>query len=129
MKNFRKMFLCAVICATAFVLSSCQSKEENVISQMEKIEKMISSEDFQVDKLDEIEKQYDAIMTASKECNFSDEQRKQLVEIQGRIAAGMTKQMIKGAGSILNDAIDASQGFMKGFTDVISEEIEKATKE
>ncbi len=129
MKNLRKMFLFAVVLASALVMSSCQSKEEKVISQMEKIEKLVSSEDFQIYKLDEIKKQYDAILTASKECNFSDEQRKQLVEIQGRIAAGMTKQMIKGAGSILNDAIDASQGFMKGFTDVISEEIEKATKE
>lgn len=129
MKNLRKMFLFAVVLASALVMSSCQSKEEKVISQMEKIEKLVSSEDFQIDKLDEIKKQYDAILTASKECNFSEEQSKQLVEVQGRIAAAMTKQMIKGAGSILNDAIDASQGFMKGFTDVISEEIEKATKE
>ncbi len=129
MKNLRKMFWCAVVCVTALAMSSCQSKEEKVISQMEKIEKMISAEDFKVENLEEVEKQYDAIMTASKECNFSDEQKKQLVEIQGRITATMAKQMIKGAGSMLNDAIDAGQDFMKGFSDVISEELEKATKE
>lgn len=119
-----KMLFFALMLTAVYSLSSCQSKEEQVISGMEKILKTVSADDFNLDDMDKIEKQYDEILETSKECNFNDDQVKKIAELQGRITAEFAKQGAKKAGSILKGAAEAAGDFVKGLGDAISDDSE-----
>lgn len=107
--------LTVIFVVTALTMSSCQSKEEKVISQMREISKTVESEDFMVEDLQDIEKKYEDLLSQSAECNFSEEQLKEIGKIQAHIVKGITKQTTETMDNLLEDAMNVADGFLEEY--------------
>lgn len=107
--------LVMVISASTFV--SCQSKEEAAIAQMEKICEIVEDEDFDSADWEKIQKEYDELVEKSKDCNFTDEQIKEMAKLQGRFASAAAKQAVGSFGDMIKGAMNAGKGFVEGLTE------------
>ncbi len=111
--------------------SSCQSKEEKVIDQLdnlsEKIEK--KSADWDSEQWQDAFKELEAIHSEMADCDFSDEQLKKLGEVEGQLTAVMIKKGVPALGNGLNSLIEGAGSFVDGFKDGVQEGSEESIEE
>ena len=120
MKTKQLLIMAFVALVPVFTLSSCQSREERIISRYESLcEEIEEDDDFDTDD------QYNEIVNDSKGCSFTSEQQAQLAEITTRFVTVMTKKvsgsMINSAGDIMKVGVKTMNGMMKGLVDGASE--------
>ncbi len=126
MKTKQLLIMAFVALVPLFTLSSCQSREERVISKYESLcEKIEEDDDFDTDDMKEYTEQYNEIMNDSEGCNFTSEQQKQLAEITTRFVSTMTKKvsgtMFNSASDIMKVGMKTMKGMMNGLVDGASE--------
>ena len=92
------------------LLTSCQSKEEKVISQMEFLCKTVEKESFNIKDLDSLQERFDAVREASKDCNFTNDQLKEVAKLEVRFTKAVAKKALERAGSALEGVINGLSG-------------------
>lgn len=115
-KTIREVSFLCCIAAAMMIMASCQSKEEQVISQLEDICEIVESDDFTSEDFDAFNEKYQKITSSLNECEFTNEQLQEIGKLQGRIASAMAKQSLKSAGDILNGVVNAGKGFIEGLS-------------
>ena len=112
MKNRIIIRLAAVVAAlfTFCFLTSCQSKEEKVISQLESLCKTVEKDSFSVDDIDSLQDKFDAVRETAKECDFTNEQLKEVAKLEARFTKAIAKKAIERVGSALDGILDGLSG-------------------
>ena len=126
MKTKQLFIVAFVALVPVFTLSSCQSREERIISRYESLcEEIEEDDDFDTDDMKEYTDQYNEIVNDSKGCSFTSEQQAQLAEITTRFVTVMTKKvsgsMINSAGDIMKVGVKTMNGMIKGLVDGASD--------
>ena len=87
------------------LLTSCQSKEE----KMESLCKTVEKDSFDVKDIDALKAKFDAITETAKDCNFTNEQLKEVAQLSARFTKAIAKKALERVGS----AVD---GFLEGLS-------------
>ena len=113
-----------IILFTAYVLTSCQTKEERVISNMEKLAELIESdgESFNNEDWNDVFVEYEQLQEEATQCEFTQEQIKELGRVEGRLAAKLTKERAKNLGRDFKNLLESGKGFVEGFVEGLKEE-------
>ena len=112
MKRSIILRLAAVVAVlvTFCFLTSCQSKEEKVISQLESLCKTVEKDSFSVDDIDSLQDKFDAGRETAKECDFTNEQLKEVAKLEARFTKAIAKKAIERVGSALDGILDGLSG-------------------
>lgn len=112
------LFMAIAIVVAMFSLTSCQSKEEKIISRYEELIKNIEAdEDFNEEDMRNYSDEFNAIKADSEECQFSEEQNKQINELNSRFVQIMASKLPGIMINNLDGIIKNGKDFIKGFTD------------
>lgn len=129
MKTKQLLIMAFVALVPLFTLSSCQSREERVISRIEALcDEIENDDDFDKDDFETYTEEYNDIVSDAEDCEFSPEQQKRLSKSAGRLMSVMTMKMtgtmFGTAGDILNQGMNMMGDFMEGFADGFSDDID-----
>ena len=131
----KKAIQVLTVCLLVVCMSSCQTKtkEEKVIGKMKALaERVESNEEAYTDaQWDKVIQEFEALQQEAKECEFTNEQRKDLAMVEAELTAAIAKQGAKRVGSDINDAIDDGMEMLDGVIDGIKEGLggDEATEE
>ena len=103
----------AAVLFTFSLLTSCQSKEEKVISQMESLCKTVEKDNFDVKDIDSLQAKFDEIRAVAKECNFTDEQVKEMAQLEVRFTKAVAKKAVERIGNAIEGALEGLSGDKK----------------
>ena len=92
------------------LLTSCQSKEEKVISQMESLCKTVEKDSFDVKDIDALKAKFDAITEQAKDCDFTNEQLKEVAQLSARFTKDITKKALERVGSAVDGILEGLSG-------------------
>lgn len=98
-----------VLCAFSLLTTSCKSKEEKAISQLESLCQTVEKESFDAKDLDSIQAKYEAIHESLKDCNFNNDQLKEVAKLEARFAKAVAKKALQRVG-------DAVEGVLEGLS-------------
>lgn len=123
--NLSKFVMLVVFVLSSFIITSCSTKEEQNIAALrdlvEKVEK--SGADMNDDEWKEvIDKHAKIVNEDSKDCNYTDEQLKEIATLEGQFVAASAKSGIKKIGSGFNEAAKQARGLVEGFVDGLKNE-------
>lgn len=123
MKAKGLLMLAVLICMVG--LTSCQSKEERVISKMEGLAERIDrdGESFEKEDWEAILKEYQQLQTEAMDCEFSSEQLKELCRVEGKLTAVMTRESAKSFGRSIGDLLQNGKQVLQGVFDGINENL------
>ena len=112
MKRSIILRLAAVVAVlvTFCFLTSCQSKEAKVIAQLESLCKTVEKDSFSVDDIDSLQDKFDAVRETAKECDFTNEQLKEVAKLEARFTKAIAKKAIERVGSALDGILDGLSG-------------------
>lgn len=103
---FARIAAVAAVLFTFSLLTSCQSKEEKVLSQMESLCKTVEKENFDVQDIDSLQAKFDEIRAVAKECNFTNEQLKELTKLEVRFTKAIAKKAVERIGNAVEGALE-----------------------
>ena len=106
----RRFAAVIAVLVTFCFLTSCQSKEEKVISQLESLCKTVEKDSFSVDGIDSLQARFDAVRETAKECDFTNEQLKEVAKLEARFTKAIAKKAIERVGSALEGIVDGLSG-------------------
>ena len=117
---FKAFALCAIL-----VLSSCQSKEEKLISKIndlaEQIEK--NGEDWDAQDWMEVSNEYAQICMVASKCEFSEEQQEEFIKAGVNLTAAFTANAPNAYSNVLAEGVEAySKELAKGM-EALSDEL------
>ena len=119
----KKVLKVLALCLLVAFMSSCQTKEEKVISKMqalaERIEKQ--SDSFSDSEWESIYSDFESLQAQAKECSFSAEQLKDVAKAEAELTAAIAKQKAKEVGNDIKDAIDEGKEVLEGIFDGLKE--------
>ena len=117
-------FFIAALSLLAITLSSCQTKEERVISKMEALAERVekNADTFDSEDWDAVFKEYAQLQEEATKCDFSHEQIKELGRIEGRLAAVLTAERAKSLGRDFGNILKSGKEFVDGFMEGLKEE-------
>ena len=123
-----KRHLCLLVVSTLLcVLCSCQSKEEQVISGLEKLATQIDqrADSFTDKDWESIMAKYEELHEQSMECDFTKDQLKELGRVEGKLTTIFAKEGSKKIGRDIKKFIDGGKavidGFLQGVDEVVNE--------
>jgi len=117
-----------VISILLCVLCSCQSKEEQVISGLEKLAAQIEqrADSFTDKDWEGIMAKYEELHEQALECDFTQEQLKELGRVEGKLTTIFAKEGSKKIGrdikNIINGGKAVIDGFLQGVDEVVNDE-------
>ena len=94
----------------SFLTSSCQSKEEKVISQLESLCKTVERDGFNVKDIDTVQARFKEIHDAAKECNFTNDQVKEIAKLDARFTKAVAKKAVERVGNAFEGALEGLSG-------------------
>ena len=116
-----------VIITMLFMLCSCQSKEEHVISELEKLAIQIDqrADSFTNNDWENVMMKYEELHEQALECDFTTEQYKELGRVEGKLTTIFAKEGTKKIGRDIKNIIDGGKavidGFLQGVDEVIND--------
>lgn len=122
-KNLYLLVFSTLLC----VLCSCQSKEERVISGLEKLAAQIDkrADSFTDKDWEDAMIKYEELHRQALECDFTQEQLKELGRVEGRLTTIFAKEGTKKIGRNIKDLIDGGKavidGFLQGIDEVVND--------
>lgn len=107
----------------AALFTSCQSKEERVINNLEKLAERINEdgEEFTDEEWEEAATELAKLQEEASDCNFDKEQSRQFGRAEAKIVKATVRAGGKNFGRRLRDAFDQGAGMLEGFAEGISE--------
>ena len=122
--KLKSVFIIALL--SALMLSSCQTKEERVISKMnnlaERIEK--NAETYDTEDWEAVLKEYQQLQKEAANCKFSSEQLHELGRVEGKLTATMTRESAKSLGRNVGDILQNGSKVLHGVFDGINESLQ-----
>lgn len=105
-----------------FVFTSCKSREEKVIDQLNDLTEQIEKKSDKWDSEDWQNpfKKVEEIHNEMSECDFSDEQLQELGEVEKRLTSVMIKNGLSTLGDGIGSFMKKAASFINGFKDGIS---------
>ena len=112
MKNRIIIRLAAVVAAlvTFCFLTSCQSKEEKIISQLESLCNTVERDGFNVKDIDSVQAKFEAIHESAKDCNFTNDQLKEVAKLDARFTKAVAKKAVERVGNAIDGIIEGLSG-------------------
>lgn len=107
----------------AALFTSCQSKEERVINNLEKLAERINEdgEEFTDEEWEEVATEFAKLQDEASDCNFDKEQSRQFGRAEAKVIKATVREGGKNIGRHLRDAFDQGAGMLEGFAEGISE--------
>lgn len=111
----------------ALTLTSCQTREERVISKMETLSERIekNADTFDSEDWEAVFKEYAQLQEQAAKCEFSEEQYKELGRIEAKLTAALASERAKNFGrdfgNLLNSGKEFVDGFLEGLSDAVGE--------
>lgn len=123
----KKITLLILSCILYSAFTSCQSKEESVISKLQAISEQIEEKgDIMTDEdWNKLEQKHDEIMEYIKTCSFTDEQEEQLIKIESKIATQTLKQKGKDFGKSVKSILKKGKGIVDGIKEGLKDNDEE----
>ena len=111
MKNRIIIRLAAVVALVTFCfLTSCQSKEEKIISQLESLCKTVERDGFNVKDIDSVQEKFEAIHESAKDCNFTNDQLKEVAKLDARFTKAVAKKAVERVDNAIDGIIEGLSG-------------------
>lgn len=95
---------------TFSLLTSCQSKEEKVISQLESLCKTVEKDSFDIKDVDSLQAKFDAVRETAKQCNFTNDQLKEVAKLEVRFTKAIAKKALERVGNAVEGIVDGLSG-------------------
>lgn len=117
---------------TILCLSSCKSKEEKVISNLDNLYERIENNgsEFEAKDWEDALKEFADIHEAMKECNFSKEQLYEVAKKEGKLSAIFAIEGSKALGKELPDIVgNFATGIMESVEDISEVDISEVGDE
>ncbi|MBQ0031152.1 MAG: hypothetical protein KBT32_12080 [Bacteroidales bacterium] len=104
--------------AIVVTLTSCTSKSESVIKDLNNIVERVEKKDLSKEELETVFNDYEAVMKEYEKCadQMNEEQRKEWGRLQARYLKAIATEGIKGIGDQLKGVIDVFSGFIEGMS-------------
>ena len=122
--------ICLIVIAT-LVLCYCKSKEEKVIDQLnnlvENVEK--NSSDWDSDQWADAFEELEKIHSDMSDCDFTNQQLKELGEVEGRLTSVMITNGAESLGKSVGSFLKGAGSFVKGFQEGIQDGSEESLEE
>ena len=100
----------AAILLSCSLLTSCQSREEKVISQLESLCKTAEKGNLDAGAVEALQAKYAAIHQSAKECDFTNEQVKEVARLEARYTKAIAKNAVERAGNAIEGFLDGLSG-------------------
>ena len=127
-----KLLLIAFLSTIVLSLSSCKSREEKVISQLDNLAERIekNGKDFDADDWAEALEDLEEIHENMEDCDFTKKELRVLGRKEGKLFAIITKEGAKAIGRGAADFLGQFGAFAKGFKEGAEDNLsEKDLKE
>ena len=130
-----KFLTFAFLATIVLSLSSCKSREEKVISQLDNLAERIEKhgKDFDAEDWEEALEDLEEIHENMEDCDFSKKELRELGRKEGKLFAIITREGAKalgrGAANFLGEFGAFAKGFKEGAEDNISEKDLKEVEE
>lgn len=95
-----------ILVSFSILASSCQSKEEKVISQLESLCKTVERDGFNVKDIDSVQARFKEIHEAAKECDFTNDQVKEIAKLDARFTKAVAKKAVERVGNAIEGVLD-----------------------
>lgn len=122
-RHFYHLFVYTLL----FMLCSCQSKEEQVISGLEELSVQIDqrADTFTDKDWESIMVKYEELHEQAMECDFTKDQLKEFGRVEGKLTAIFAKEGSKKVGREIKNIIDGGKavidGFLQGVDEVVND--------
>ena len=112
------------LCLMAFVMSSCQSKEERVIKALESLSQQVEqrADQFTEKDWENVIAKFEKIHEDALDCDFSEEQFKELGRLEGKLTATIAKESSKKLGRKVQDLINKGKSALEGFIEGLGQD-------
>lgn len=112
------------LCLMVFVMSSCQSKEERVIKALESLSQQVEqrADQFTEKDWENVIAKFEKIHEDALDCNFSEEQFKELGRLEGKLTATIAKESSKKLGRKVQDLINKGKSALEGFIEGLGQD-------
>lgn len=106
-----------------FLFSSCQTKEERVINKFESLAERVdkNSETFSDQDWENVLTEYAALHDEAMDCEFTDEQLREIGRVDGLLTGVITREGSKKLGRDLGRYVKEGEQIMKGFLEGFNE--------
>ena len=121
--NIRKAISVMALCLFVAFMSSCQSKEEQVISKINKLADYVerNADSFSDEDWDKALADFSDLQEQAAECHFSNQQLKEFAKAEGRLTAVFTKKGANKLGDELQNLLEDSKEIFNGLLEGLSE--------
>lgn len=115
-----------IVVFTVILLSitSCQSKEEKIISRLNNLSERVDkyARNFDAEDWDDVLEELEEIHEDMEDCEFTREEQKEVGRAYGRLTAVMAKEGTKAFGRDVSSFLKNFSSFAKGFQENFNEE-------
>ena len=117
--NIRKAFSIMTLCLFVAVMTSCQSKEEQVINKMNKLADYVEkkADSFSDDDWKKALADFKDLQEQATQCQFDKQQVKKFAKAEGRLTAVFAKKGASRLGDELLDILDQGKEIVNGLLD------------
>lgn len=125
--NKKHFFTIAVLMVFILSISSCKSKEEKIISRLEKLSEHIdkNQQDFDTDDWADAFEELEDIHEDMEDCEFTREEIKEVGRAYGRLTMVIAKEGSKSLGHEASVFLKDFSTFVKGFQEGTQENFHK----
>ena len=111
------------LCLLAFIMSSCQSKEERVIKSLESLCMQVEqrADQFTEKDWENVITKFEKIHSDALDCDFTEEQLKEFGRYEGKLSAVIAKEGSKNFGRKLQELINKGKSVIEGFIEGFGE--------
>ena len=120
----RKTFFIAAIFFGLLFLSSCKSREEQVISQLDDLSERVEKDSKSFDSNDwkNAIAEFEQIHNEMADCDFTKEELREIGRKEGKLAVILAKEGAKKVGSHLQEFMESIGSFSEGLKEGIESE-------
>ena len=113
----RKVFFIAAILFGLLFISSCKSREDQVISQLDDLSERVekNSKNFDSNDWKSALAEFEQIHKEMADCDFTKEELREIGRKEGKLALILAKEGAKTAGSHLHELMEGIGSFTEGF--------------
>ena len=118
-------FILSTLFISLLTLTSCQSREEKVISQLDRLSERIEKDgnNFDAEDWEEAIEDFAEIHEDMQDCEFTKEQLRELGKKEGKVSAILAKEGSKALGREFKNFLGNFGAFAKGFKEGAEENV------
>ncbi len=112
-----------LLCVLSFTMNSCQTKEEHVLSGLNRLSDQIvqRGDTYSNSDWENFFSEYEQLHKEAMECEFTQEQLTELGRLEGKLTTIMTKEGARKIGQEVQDYIKNGKTILEGFIQGVTE--------